>query len=200
MITTLRTGALTLSSVQYKFDANKLLTIKLTTTGDHKLYGDVNIALANVLDINIYNKDGVLIEDFFNNTFSFSRIGASTLEYSTQINSGVAQSEVFTTLSDSGSAITATVANNSFSLERGTYNFTLIDSADSVFSTSRVGIREVNIGGNGINGIQAEYDELGVGAYLSIHDEDLTFIYGAEVSIVSNSGTTNIPLIITKLS
>lgn len=200
MITTLRTGALTLSSVQYKFDANKLLTIKLTTTGDHKLYGDVNIALANVLDINIYNKDGVLIEDFFNNTFSFSRIGASTLEYSTQINSGVAQSEVFTTLSDSGSAITATVANNSFSLERGTYNFTLIDSVDSVFSTSRVGIREVNIGGNGINGIQAEYDELGVGAYLSIHDEDLTFIYGAEVSIVSNSGTTNIPLIITKLS
>ena len=198
MLTTLRTGALTLSSVQYKFDANKRLTIKLTTTGNHLLYGDVNIILANVLDINIYDKDSLLVEDFFNDTFLFSRTGATTLEYSVEINSGIAQATSFTTLTNNGSAITATVANSSIDLNAGSYNFALLDTADSEFSTSTISIKQLDLGGTGVDGVESVFDELGNGDYLSINGEDLTFDFPARVSIKDNdAGTTNIPILIT---
>ena len=197
-VTTLRTGALTLTSVQYKFDASKRLTIKLTTTGSHLLYGDVNITLANVKDINIYDKDGVLVEDFFNSTFSFVRTAATTLEYSQVINSGVTQSESFATLDNNGSAITVTVANSSFDLEAGTYNFNLLDTADSEFSTSKVSIKQIDIEATGADGVESLFDELGATAdYLSINGQDLTFQTTARVSLNANdAGVTNIPLVI----
>ena len=197
MITTLRTGALTLSSVQYKFDANKNLTIKLTTSSAHKLYGDVKITLANVADINIYDQNGLLVEDFFNDTFSFTRTGATTLEYTQKINSGIAQTETFATLTNNGSAITATAANSSFDLAIGTYNFYLLDTADSNFSTSTISIKQLNIGGTGVDGIEAEYNEDGTGDLLSINGRELTFKFAARVSIKDNdAGVTNIPLVI----
>jgi hypothetical protein len=197
MLTTLRTGALTLTAVQYKF-INGILTIKLTTDGSHKLYGNVNITLANVLDINIYDKDRLLVEDFFNATFLFSRTGATTLEYSVDINSGIAQSADFTTLTNNGSAITATVANASINLGAGNYNFALLDTADSEFSTSTIAIKQLDLGNTGIDGVESVFDELGEGDFLSINGEDLTFDFTAQVSIKDNdAGTTNIPILIT---
>jgi hypothetical protein len=198
MLTTLRTGALTLTAVQYKFDANKRLTIKLTTDGSHKLYGDVNITLANVLSINIYNSSGNLASNFFNGIFLFSRTGATTLEYSVNINSGIAQTESFVTLSNNGSAITATVVNSSFQLEPGTYNFLLLDTADSAFSTSQVAVKQLDLENSGVDGVPSLYDEEGAADYLSINGQDLTFKYRAEVYINANdAGVTNIPLVIT---
>lgn len=197
-VTTLRTGALTLTSVQYKFDESKRLTIKLTTTGSHKLYGDINVALANVKTINIYDKDGVLVENFFNDTFSFVRTGATTLEYNQIINSGITQSEYFATLDNNGSAITATVSNSSFDLEAGTYNFNLLDTADSEFSTSKVSIKQIDIEDTETDGVESLFDELGATTdYLSINGQDLTFQTTARVSLNANdAGVTNIPLVI----
>lgn len=202
MITTLRTGTLTLDAVQYKFDANKRLTIRLITDGAHKLYGDVNITLTNVADINIYDQSGLLVEDFFNDTFLFTRTGATTLEYSQVINSGVAQTESFETLANNGSAITATVANSSFDLPAGTYNFLLLDTADSVFSISSISIKQLNIGNSGVDGVESlfyEEDDFNANPKeFSINNVDLTFKFPARVSINSDdSGVTNIPLIIT---
>lgn len=200
MITTLRTGALTLLSVEYKFDANKRLSIKLTTDGDHKLYGDVYIALDNVKNINIYESDGTLNSDYFNDTFLFSRTGADTLEYSEIIKSGVSQSESYATLEDDGSDITATVANSSIALVAGTYNLLLLDTTDSVFSTSTISVKQTDIAGDGVDGLESIFDEDGSGDYLSINNQDLTFEYSANVGIVNDdSGVTNIPLLITKL-
>jgi hypothetical protein len=201
MITTLRTGALTLLSVQYRFDANKRLTIKLTSDGEHKLYGDVNITLANVADINIYDNQGNLIEDFFNNTFLFSRTGEDTLEYSENINSGVAQTEASATLADDGDDITATVANSSFDLPAGTYNFLLLDTANSAFSSSAIAIKQLNVGGTGVDGIESVYyeedDFIADPKEFSINNLDLVFNFAARVSIKdNNAGVTNIPLII----
>jgi hypothetical protein len=198
MLTTLRTGALTLTSAQYKFEANKRLTIKLTTTGNHLLYGDVNITLANVLDINIYDKDRLLVEDYFNATFLFSRTGAATLEYSVEITSGIDQSLDFATLTNNGSAITATVANASINLGAGSYNFALLDTSDSEFSTSTISVKQLNLGNTGLDGVESVFDELGEGDFLSINGEDLTFDFTAQVSIKDNdAGTTNIPILIT---
>tara|TARA_R110000868_G_C10972986_1_gene771130 strand:- start:22783 stop:23391 length:609 start_codon:yes stop_codon:yes gene_type:complete len=202
MITTLRTGALTLTSVQYQFDANKLLTIKLTTTGNHTLYGNVNIALANVLAINVYDINGALITDFFNETFSFKRTGAATLEYTQTIQSGIAQSIPLSTLTNNGAGITATVANASFDLVAGTYNFLLLSTADSVFSTSKVSIKQLDVGGTGVDGVESlfyQVDDLAANPQeFSINNVDLTFNFSTRVSINADvSGTTNIPLIIT---
>jgi hypothetical protein len=201
MITTLRTGALALTSVQYKFDASKRLTIKLTTDGAHKLYGDGNIVLDNVADINIYDNSGSLIEDFFNNTFKFSQTGETTLEYSQIINSGISQAENFATLSDNGDDITATVANSSFDLPAGNYNFLLLDTANSVFSTSAIAIRQLNVGGTGVDGIESIYyeedDFTADPKEFSINNADLVFNFAARISIKdNNAGVTNIPLII----
>lgn len=199
MLTTLRTGNLTLSSVQYKFDANKRLVIKLTTDGNHKLYGEVNITLANVKAINIYKEDYSLSEDYFNNSFKFERTSATTLEYSETIKSGVTQTESFATLEDNGSDIEATVANSYVDLESGTYNFLLLDTADSEFSTSTIAVKQTDLYGTGVDGLESIFDEDGAGDYLSINNQDLTFDYAARVSINSDdSGVTNIPLLITK--
>lgn len=196
-LTTLRTGALTLTSIQYKFDANKRLTIKITSTGDHKLHGNTNIVLANAKSINIYNKDGSLVSDYFNNTFSFKRTGATTLEFSEIINSGMPQSEAFATLENNGSSITATISNSSFILSPGIYNFLLLDTADTVFSTSTISIKQNNIEGYGLDGVESIFDEDGAADYPSINNQDLTFIFSVTVSIKNDvSGTTNIPLIV----
>jgi hypothetical protein len=200
MLTTLRTGSLTLSSVQYKFDANKKLRIKLTASSAHKLYGDVNITLANVKNINIYDKNGLLVEDYFNRTFKFIRTDSTTLEYSETINSGVAQTESLATLANNGSSITATIANSSVDLERGIYNFLLLDTVDSDFSTSKISIKLLNLDNTDIDGIESVFNELGDTNYLSINNQDLTFDLSARVSIKdNNAGTTNIPLLITKI-
>ena len=194
---TLRTGALTVTSVEYTFDANKRLTVKITTTGNHKLYGNTNIVLANVKNINIYNKEGTLLENYFNNTFSFTRTGATTLEFSEIINSGMPQSEAFATLENNGTNITATVSNASFVLSAGIYNFLLLDTADTVFSTSTISIKQNNIEGYGLDGVESIFDEDGAADYPSINNQDLTFRFSVTVSIKNDvSGTTNIPLIV----
>lgn len=201
MLTTLRTGSLTLSSVQYKFDANKKLTIKLTAPSSHKLYGDVKVTLANVKDINIYLSDASLSEDFFNTTFTFTRTGSTTLEYSQTINSGIAQTESFATLPNNGSSITATIANSYVNLnESGVYNFLLLDTADTEFSTSKVSIQQLNVGNSTIAGIESLFNEEGDADYLSINNQDLYLDYATRISINADvSGTTNIPLLITKI-
>ena len=197
MITTLRTGALTLSSIQYKFDTLKRLTIRLTTSANHKIYGDVNILLANVLEIDIYTKEGALIQNYFNRTFEFTRISSTILEFSEVIGSGIAPSESFATLENDGDPIAATVANSYFDLPAGNYNFLLLDSADSDFSDSQIGIKMLDIGKTGVNGIESIFDETGEGDYLSINNQDLSFNYPARISIKNDdSGNTNIPLII----
>jgi len=200
MLTTLRTGSLALSSVQYKFDANKRLTIKLTTSSEHKLYGDVKITLANVKNINIYDSSGNLVEDFFNDTFIFSRAGSTTLEYSQVINSVASQAESFTVLDDDGNDIEATIDNASFDLPVGTYNFLLLDSENSNFSTSKISAKLLNIGGTIENGVESLFDELGNGNYLSINNQELHFQYPARISLYENdAGVTNIPLVVNEV-
>ena len=197
MITTLRTGALALTSAQYKFGADKTLTIRLTASAAHKLYGDVNITLANVLAINIFQKDGAMIADYFNRTLKFTKISDTQLEFSEVIDRGIAASETFANLTNNGSAITATIANASFDLPTGNYNFLLLDSADSVFSGATIEAKLLNIGKTGENGIPAVFDETGEGEYFSINNQDLQFSYPARISLVNNNvGVTNIPLII----
>lgn len=196
MLTTLRTGSLTLSSAQYRFDANKRLTIKLTTSGAHKLYGDVNITLANVKDINIYKADGSLSEDYFNNTFTFVRTGETTLEYQEMINSGVDQAAVFATLANNGSAITATAANGSLELQSGTYVFKLIQTSDSDFDSALISVQETNVFED-LDGRPELFDEDGdTTDYLSIDGIEMTFKSSALVSISSAGSDTNIPLLI----
>jgi hypothetical protein len=198
MITTLRTGALTLDSVQYKFDSEKNLTIKLTTDGNHTLYGDVNIALSDVFDFTIFDESNTLIADFFNNTFLFSKTSDTTLEYTQKIQSGIDATEVFATLDPvSEGTISATVANSSFDLPAGNYNFLLLDSADSVFSGSKISIKMTNVGKTGVDGIASIFDENGEADVFSINNQDLQFSYPATVSLVdNNANVTNIPLII----
>jgi hypothetical protein len=193
--TTLRTGVLTLASAQYSIDQNYNLTIKLTASSAHKLYGSVNITLANV-NLGVNGKE----EGFLNDTLSFTRTGTSTLEYTTKISNINAQIGL-TTLPNNGSAITATVANSSFDLAAGTYNFLLLDTADSVFSTSAISIKQLNLGGIGVDGVESlfyEEDDFTVDPkQFSINNVDLTFKFPARVSINADvSGTTNIPLII----
>jgi hypothetical protein len=199
MLTTLRTGALTLTGVEYKFDANNLLTIKIITDGNHKIYGDVNINLSNVADINIYNSEGQLVEDYFNKTFKFSDVAGTSLIYSETIKSGIAQTESFIELPNDGTDIVATVDNASIDLAAGTYNFLLLDTKDMEFSTSSIAIKEINIAGTGVNGLESVfYEEDNFTANpkeFSINNVDLTFQYGARVSLKNDvSGTTNIPL------
>ena len=201
MITTLRTGLLTLSTVEYKFDSAKRLTIKLTTTSDHLLWGDVNIVLANALDIDIFKENRVLAEDFFNSNFLFTRTSATTLEFSLIINANnpnITQSDNFITLDNNGSSITATVDNASIFLGLGSWNFLLIDT-DTNFSTSTIGITQTNVGKTGVDGVQAEYNRDGAGNVFSINDIDLTFKSTARVELINDvSGITNIPLVIAR--
>jgi len=197
MITTLRTGALALTSAQYKFGADKNLTIRLTASAAHKLYGDVNITLANVLATNIFQKDGAMIENYFNRTLKFTRISATQLEFSEVIDRGIAASETFANLTNNGSAITATIANASFDLPAGTYNFLLLDSADSVFSTSKIQSQILDVEGTGEAGVARVFDQVGEGDFLSINGLDLQFSYPAQISLLeNNAGITNIPLVI----
>lgn len=196
-ITTLRTGALTLSTVKYKFNASGYLSIELTTSDNHKIYGDIDITLANVKNINIYGANENLIENFFNKTFSFTRTSDTQLVSSQNIKSGIEQSESFITLPNSGTSITATVANSFFDLKAGTYNFNLLDTADSDFSTSLISIKELNLGQTNIDGLESVFDKEGLTDYLSINGQDLTFKTTARVSIKNNnSNVTNIPLVI----
>jgi hypothetical protein len=199
MITTLRTGSLTLDiAVQYKFTtADKKLTIRLTSDGNHKLYGDVNIALSNAQIINVTKKDGAYAPDFFNKTFKFSKISNTELEYSEIIVAGIALSEDFQNLPDNGSAVQAQIANSSFDLPAGRHSFFLLDSEDSNFSTSTISIKQMNISGSGVDGIESVFDKLGDGDSLSINNQDLYFSYSTRISIKNdNSGVTNIPLVI----
>jgi len=199
MITTLRTGALTLTSAQYKFGADKNLIIRLTASAAHKLYGEVNITLANVLAINIFQKDGAMIADYFNRTLKFTRVSETELEFSEVIDRGIAASETFATLTNNGSAITATIANSSFDLPAGSYNFLLLDSADSVFSGATIEAKLLDVGNTGEDGVPAIFDELGLGDNFSINNQDLQFSYPARISLVdNNAGVTNIPLIINR--
>lgn len=198
MLTTLRTGSLTLSSIQYSFDANNFLTIKLTASAAHKIYGEAKITLANVKVYNITKEDKTLSNDYLNGTFTFVRTGSTTLEYKEQILSGIPKSDSLITLLNDGSSITATIANSYVDIEKGEYNFLLLDTSDSEFSTSRIGINYKDLANTGIAGLKAEYNEIGDTDYLSINDLDLSFDYPVRVSIVSDdSGTTNIPLKIT---
>jgi hypothetical protein len=200
--TTLRTGALTLLSVQYKFELNRL-TVRLNTDGAHKLYGNVKITLANVQNINItlLNQDN-FTANYFNNTFEFKRVDTDTLEFSVQAKSGIAESSSFITLPNNGTAITATVANSFIDLPMGSYNFLLADTTDSEFSTSSISIKQINIGFIGLDGEEAtlwgEEDLTADPKKYSINNADLSFDYPARVSIKNNDpNVTNIPLIIT---
>lgn len=196
-VTTLRTGALTLDAVKYKFNVDGYLMIELTTDGVHKLYGNVNITLNNTKATNIYDLNGNLFEDFFNDTFSFVATETTKLIYSQKIKSGVVQSESFITLADNGSSITATAANSSFDLPAGTYNFNLLDTADSTFSTSTLSVKRLNVGVTGIDGLESVFDGVGTGEYPCINGQDLTFLDTARVSLKNNnSGVTNIPLVV----
>lgn len=199
MITTLRTGGLILdTNAEYKFTAaDKKLTIKLTSDGDHKLYGDVNIALTNAEALTITLPDGSQKQDFFNDTFKFTRKSDTTLEYSIKIESGITPTEEFDDLPDSGSAVEANIANDSFDLSAGKYSFFLLDTEDMEFSTSTISIKQLNVGNSGIDGIESEFDETGEGDLMSINNADLSFSYTAEISIKNDdSGVTNIPLVI----
>ena len=197
-ITTLRTGSLTLSAVEYKFDANKRLSIKLTTDGAHKLYGDVNIILANVLSISIYDNRGALIENFFNNNFSFSAISSDTLEYSQVINSGVEQSETFVALADNGSDITATVDNDEIQIPTGKYTFKLIATEDTVFDGALVTFQELNIASIGeasYDGVMDFFAETTAGNYQTVDNQELTFQFEAKMALSNKGSNTNIPIL-----
>lgn len=202
IVTTLRTGALTLLSVQYKFEFNQL-TVRLNTDGGHKLHGNVKITLANVKNMNItlLNQSG-FVTDYFNDTFEFKRVDADTLEFSVAVSNGITESSSFTTLENNGTAITATVANSYVDLPAGKYNFLLADTADSDFSTSSISIKQTNIGFAGLNGLEAQL--WGVENFtadpkkFSINNADLSFDYPVRVSIKNNNpNVTNIPLTIT---
>lgn len=207
MITTLRTGALTLdTAAEYKF-SNGLLTIKLTTDGAHGLYGDVNIELSNVEDIDIKkivkkadgSDEGLIVEDYFNQVFKFSRTSADTLEFSERIESGIDESASFIDLPAASEMVNveADVDNASFDLPAGSYNFLLLDTEDSDFSTSKISIKLLNVGDTGEDSVESLFDELGEGDYLSINNQDLHFQYPARVSIhEDDANTTNIPLVI----
>jgi len=200
MITTLRTGALALAiNAQYKFSAtDKKLIIKLTAAANHKLYGDVKIALTEVDIINIKKKDGNVVANYFNNTFKFTRTSATELEYSEEIESGIDISETFIDLPPDGeTTVEAEIVNSFFDLKAGKYDFFLLDTADSVFSTSKIGIKYLNVGGSGVAGIESLFDQFGTGPFLSMNNQTLTFSYDARISISGDvSGTTNIPLVI----
>jgi len=204
MLTTLRTGALALTSVQYKFDANNRLTVKITTNGNHGLFGDGLITLANVLNISVYGSTNELITNYFNKTLSFKAISPDALEFYSEISSGLTQSEVFVTLPNSGLNITATVANDVIVLTAGNYNFSLIDVAVTNFSTSSIKIKYKDIANSGEDGessffykqdnFEATPKEFG------INGQVLNFIYPVEVSIYQNNpNVTNIPLVITQV-
>lgn len=201
-VTTLRTGELTLLSVQYKFEFNQL-TVRLNTDGGHKLHGDVKITLANVKNTNITLLNQTeSIANYFNNTFDFKRIGANTLEFNVEANNGIAESSSFTTLENNGTAITATVVNSYVDLPAGKYNFLLADTVDSDFSTSSISIKQTNIGFAGFDGLEAEFWEVQDlttnPKKFPINNADLSFNYAVRVSIKNNDpNVTNIPLIIT---
>jgi len=109
----------------------------------------------------------------------------------------VAQTESFATLSEDGSAITATVANTSIDLDKGVYDFFLLDTSDSEFSTSKISIKQIDLYNSGVDGVESIFDELGEGDYLSINGADLSFDLDCRVSIKDNdAGTTNIPILI----
>jgi len=189
IVTTLRTGALTLLSVQYKFELG-VLSVRFTTDGAHKLYGNVDITLANVQN------------SFFNQTLSFKRESADQLIYSSQVDAGVTPSTEWVTLPNNGTAITATVANSFIDLPINNYNFLLLDTVDSNFSTSSISIKQTNIGFTGVDGLEAELwgaeDLTATPPKYSINNADLSFDYPVRVSIKNNNpNVTNIPLIIT---
>jgi hypothetical protein len=127
----------------------------------------------------------------------FTRISATKLEFSEVINQGIAASETFANLTNNGSAITATINNASFDLPAGTYNFLLLDSADSVFSTSKIQSQILDVAETGEAGVPRVFDQTGEGDFLSINGLDLQFSYAAQISLLENdAGITNIPLVI----
>lgn len=123
--TTLMQATLSLTSIQYKYDASQSnpskLTIKITTTSANGIYGTVKVQLANVKN---YKVDAV--ENYFNTTLlNFTRTGTDTLEsvidwqttnFATQ-KQDLNDSNVFQTLPNNGSAITAQVQNTSFTID-----------------------------------------------------------------------------------
>jgi hypothetical protein len=131
MITTLRTGALILAALEYKLTADKKLTIKLTALENHKLYGDVNIAITGADDIDIYLKDGSLVADYFNRTFKFTKTGATTLEYSEFIDRGVNLSDSFVSLGDVAVQATGTITITSYA--------NLVSGTDDVITVGATG-------------------------------------------------------------
>jgi len=199
MLTTLRTGALTLEiAAQYKFLASsKKLTIKLTSVSGHKLYGDIKITLSNAEVVAIKKRDGAIVSDYFNRTFLFTKTGENSFEYNEFIHSGIAASETFIDLPDNGDPVEAFIDNELVDIPSNKYDFFLLDSADTVFSTSKVSIKYPNVGSSGVAGIESLFDEDGAGDLLSINGLTFSFAYTVRIGLSGNvAGTTNIPLVI----
>lgn len=200
-LTTLTQRALTGITVKYKFFKNKI-TLIIETASDHNLFGEVNIILANVQSINIYQDGETLLEDAFNNTFLFEAVSKTRLEHTFDAVSGFnPQQDLEIILPNNGSFITANVDNLTFDLIKGTYFFKLLDVASKNFDGSFVSVKEKNlvkIGDDNYDGIQEDFDENGdTFDYLSIDGQQLTFHFVTEVSsTVGDTNNTNIPLLV----
>ena len=200
MLTTFANRSLTSFAVKYQFFNDKLKIIIITDAA-HKLYGDVNITLANCESKNVYSDAATLIEDVFNNTFLFSATSTTRLEHTFACSNGFNPSVSEITVSDDGSAITAVVDNLLLEIEKGNYCFKLLETADSVFSTALVNFQEqeiITINSVSYDGKIDTYAETADSAYEAIDNQELSFDFKTEISITDDTATTNIPMLIIK--
>lgn len=199
MLTTLATGSITLDEVvKYKFSAaDKKLVVRLISDGNHKLWGNVKIALTNADVIAITLPDGSQIADYFNRTLTFKRISSTELQFEQVINGGIDIAEDWTALPEGESAVEADVDNDSVDLSKGNYSFFLLDTEDLDFSDSLISIKATDIAGSGVGGVESVFDQDGDSDYLSINGAELVLPFDSTISLKDDdSGVTNIPLVI----
>ncbi len=199
MLLTLSNRSLADFTVKYEFFENKL-TLIVETDNPHKIYGKTKITLTNCQDKNIYTDYETVVEDFFNDTHEVEAVSTTRLEKTIVCYRGFPHSAEEIEVQNNGSSITAAITNSSVYLEPGKYNFLLLDSEDTEFSTSKISIEQTNIANTGLSGIGALFNESGAGDYPSINNSDLTFTNKVLISLhEDDEGVTNIPLFITKL-
>lgn len=197
--TTLKTGSISIDSLEYKFDADKNLTIKINTSSDHLIVGEVYATLANVEEKNIYDNNLNLIEDIFNNTFLFKATSKTSLEHVVKIKSGLIQTENFLTLNDNGTDITVDIENDSIELDAGVYLFKLTNEINTDFDGATIKISELKVSSDGeefYSGFSKEYSDDDSELYDSIDDQELTFDYKVRIELNNATSNTNIPLVI----
>lgn len=203
MLTTLTQRLLTGAIPKYKF-FNKKLHIFIDIEAGHAILGEVNVNLANIQSLNVYNNQ-TLIENFFNGTFKFEAISDTRLESIHDITSGFEPSLNEIDLDDNGEdEILITVDNIVVKLPAGEYVFKLIDTEISNFDNAKITLKEKNIakiGESSLDGVEDIFSEntfvdVDSKTYQTIDNQELTFDFTAVVGLLNKGDDTNIPLLI----